>query len=82
MDDMAAVVVRLISVELKVTEERVRSASSFRHDLGMDSIAAANILFSLEEEYGIELELDNVESLDNLEALVAVVASMGIAPNA
>ena len=79
MDDIAAVVVRLISVELKVAEDRVRSAASFRRDLGMDSIAAANILFSLEEEYGVELELDKVEDLDTLDELVAVVASSSAA---
>ena len=79
MDDIATVVVRLISVELKVAEDRVRSAASFRRDLGMDSIAAANILFSLEEEYGVELELDKVEDLDTLDELVAVVASSSAA---
>jgi acyl carrier protein len=74
MDEIAATVVRLMAIELKTSEDKVRCARSFRSDLGMDSIAAANVLFALEEEYGIEIRLENVERLDTLSEIEAVVS--------
>lgn len=66
-------VARLVSVELRTGPDRVRAATSFRGQLGMDSISAANLLFAVEEEYGIELDPDEVARLDSLADVVAAV---------
>ena len=58
---------------MKTSEERVRRVRSFRSDLGMDSIAAANLLFAVEEEYGIELDPDELGRLDSLADVVGAV---------
>lgn len=71
--DALETVVRLLAIELQVPEERVRSASSLRGELGMDSIAAANVLFSIEEELGVELVLEDVEHLDDVAEIARVV---------
>lgn len=66
-------VARLVAIELRIPEEKVRRCRSLRKDLGMDSIAAANVLFALEQEYGVEIRLDEVEGLDNIEAVAVAV---------
>ena len=73
MGDIADTVIRLIAIELQISEAEVRQAQSLRTDLGMDSIAAANLMFALEEEYGVEISLDQVERLDTLPEIEAVV---------
>ncbi len=72
--ELTETVIRLIGVELNASREDVRRAGSLRRDLKMDSVAAASLLFAIEEEYGIELELERVESIDTVEGIVAVVA--------
>lgn len=69
-------IVRVIAIELETSEEEVRAAASLRSDLGMDSIAAANVLFSLEEELGVELDLDEVETLDSVADIAGLVDQM------
>lgn len=70
-NEVRATLIRMLAVELSISEESVAVARSLRADLGMDSIAAANLLFALEEELGIELdEIPPIETLDDLEAAV------------
>ncbi|MBM4268899.1 MAG: acyl carrier protein [Deltaproteobacteria bacterium] len=71
--DAVDTVVRLIAIELEMPEDRVRSATSLRGELGMDSIAAANVLFAIEEELGVELVLEDVEHLDDVAEIARVV---------
>lgn len=77
--EVAETVVRLVAIELRTSEDRVRSCASLRRDLGLDSIAAANVLFALEQEYGVEIRLDDVERLDSLED-VAVAVERSLSP--
>lgn len=67
------VIVRVLSVELDVPVAAVRDAASLRRDLGMDSIAAANVFFSLEDEFGVEIWLEDGERIDCLAEIEAVV---------
>ncbi|MFM7736370.1 MAG: acyl carrier protein [Alphaproteobacteria bacterium] len=71
--DVEAKVARLVAVEMKTTEARVRHVRSFRRELGMDSISAANLLFAVEEHYGIELDPDSVGGIDSLAEVTAAV---------
>lgn len=71
--DVLSTVARLIAIELNVLEQQVWQAQSLRVDLGMDSIAAANLLFAIEEEFGISLELDRVEKIETLSQIAELV---------
>ena len=75
MDEVfvADAVVRALAMELKVNEVDVRCASSLKSDLGMDSIAAVNVAFALEDELGIEIDIADGESLDSVSAIVSVI---------
>lgn len=63
----------IVATELQVPVEKVVRGVSLRKELGMDSVAAVNIVFAIEEEYGIrvpEAELEHVDSVDAILALV------------
>ena len=66
-------VVRILAGELKAQESRVRDARSLKMDVAMDSIAAANVLFELEDKYDIEIELEEQDSFDTVEAIVELL---------
>ena len=66
-------VVDIIAVELQVPSERVRTGLSLRKDLGMDSVAALNILFAAEEAFGIQVPETELERIDDLDAVVALL---------
>jgi acyl carrier protein len=71
--DPTAVVVRALATELKASEGEVRSARSLKADLKMDSIAAANVAFMIEDEYDIEIQIDENDAFDSVDAIVAIV---------
>jgi len=64
----------IIAVELQVDVERVTPEARLRQDLGMDSVAALNILFAAEETFGIAAidvtELATVSTVRDVEALL------------
>jgi len=50
-------VVRVVAETQKIPTERVGAASTFK-ELGIDSLDGLNILFALEEEFGVEVPDD------------------------
>jgi acyl carrier protein len=65
------VLIRLLAIELGVPPDEIVAAGSLREDVGMDSIAAANLLFSIEEELGVEFdEIPRIDTLEELEGAV------------
>lgn len=71
--DVLDVVVRALVTELKASEQMVRQASSLKRDLKMDSIAAVNVAFAIEDEFDIEIDVDTGESFDSVAAIVEAV---------
>ncbi len=71
--DLTDAVVRALARELKVPESEVRAARSLREDLRMDSIAAVNVAFALEEEYNTEIEISEDDSFDTVDDIVAIL---------
>ncbi len=70
-------VVRVITQTQKLPDGRVDETSTFR-DLGVDSLDGLNILFALEEEFGLEIPDEAAkaftsvpEVVDGIERLLA-----------
>jgi acyl carrier protein len=70
--ELRKLIVQALAVELKVAERSVEGAKSLRNDLKMDSIAAANVAFVIEEALGVDVEIKNGDDIDSVEAIVAV----------
>jgi acyl carrier protein len=54
MDVVTDKVREILAVELRIELDRIVADAKLRADLGMDSVAALNILFAAEEAFGIE----------------------------
>ncbi len=74
MDDLLDRLQSIIAIELQVDPASVRPSSSLREDLGMDSIAALNILFAAQIEFGIgdvaESEIPGLVTVADAETLI------------
>ena len=66
-------VIEIIAVELQVPVERVQRGISLRRDLGMDSVAALNILFATEEAFGVRVPEGELEGVDDLDAVLELI---------
>ena len=64
----------ILAVELQVEPARIVWSASLRTDLGMDSVAALNVLFAAEETFGFAgidpTELADVQTVADVETLV------------
>ena len=74
MDNLQARIRDIIAVELQIDADKVVPDANLRQDLGMDSVAALNILFAAEETFGIGTidvtELTKVATVSDVETLV------------
>jgi acyl carrier protein len=74
MDALCSKIRDIIAVELQVDRDKVVPAALLRGDLGMDSIAALNILFAAEETFGLPsidvAELVNVKTVEEVETFL------------
>ena len=74
MDALCSKIRDIIAVELQVDPAKVVPAALLRGDLGMDSIAALNILFAAEETFGLPSidvkELANVKTVEEVETFL------------
>ena len=64
----------ILAIELQVEPSSVVPQASLRADLGMDSVAALNVLFAAQETFGVDeidpMELADVLTVADVEALV------------
>ncbi len=74
MDALVERIRDIIAVELQIDRGKVVPTSLLRADLGMDSIAALNILFAAEETFGLPSidvkELANVNTVEEVETFL------------
>ena len=63
-------IVDKLSEYLQVDKSRITMDTNIRTDLGADSLTVVELLFALEQEYGITIPDDVVESLENVGSLV------------
>ena len=71
--DLRAIIVRTLATELKVSEAAVEAAKSLKGELKMDSIAAANVAFVVEEALGVDIEIGKDDDIDTVAAILALV---------
>jgi acyl carrier protein len=74
VDNVGDKVREIIAVELRIDAKQIVPDSQLRSDLGMDSVAALNILFAAEQVFGIEAieisEIAAVLTVGDIESLV------------
>ena len=63
----------IIVSELNVEADKITLETSIKDDLGADSIDAVQIVMALEDEFGIEIDTENVEEITVVKNLVAYI---------
>ena len=68
---------QIIADELQRPYGEVRSGASLRKDLGMDSVAAINIVFAIEDTFGVHVPEAELEEVDDMDQIIALVRQYG-----
>ena len=55
MEDLFKKIQKLIAEELEIEEDKITLDSSFRQDLGADSLDTYELVYALEEDMGISI---------------------------
>lgn len=68
----------IISAQLNVSEDEVTEEASFKDDLDADSLDLFELVMALEEEYSIEIPMEDYENLETVGDVVNYLKSKGI----
>ena len=58
---------------LQVDESEVKKSTVLRDDLGADSLDLFELAMALEDEYGLEIETEDLESIVTVEDILAYI---------
>ena len=66
---------KIVSEQLGMRPEEVKSESSFIDDLGSDSLDTVEMVMALEEKFGIEIPDEDAEKMNKVDDVVNYVES-------
>lgn len=69
-------VAEIIAKELNSKKENITMKTRLVEDLGADSLDAVEIMFALEEEFGIEIDDDSAQSIKTVGDLVNYIEKL------
>ncbi|MDR3314952.1 MAG: acyl carrier protein [Coriobacteriales bacterium] len=72
-EETIGIVGRILVEQLNIDEATVTAEASIADDLGADSLDAVELIMSLEDEFGIEIEPGKAEELKTVGDIVALV---------
>lgn len=67
----------IIAAQLNVSEDEVTEEASFKDDLDADSLDLFELVMALEEEYSIEIPMEDYENLETVGDVVNYLKSNG-----
>ena len=68
----------IIADQLSVDESEIELSTSFKDDLGADSLDLYELVMALEEKYGCEIPADDVAAMATVEDVVNYLKNNGI----
>ena len=68
----------MVAEQLNVDAAEITEATSFKDDLGADSLALFELVMALEEEYEIEIPSEELENLTTVGSVADYLKSKGI----
>jgi acyl carrier protein len=69
---------QLIVDQLNVEEDAVTMEAKFKEDLGADSLDLFELVMAIEEEFGVEIPSDDLESIATVEDVVTYLEGKGV----
>lgn len=68
----------IIAEQLSVEEEIVTESSSFKEDLGADSLDLFELVMALEDEYSVEIPSEDLQELLTVGAVMNYLKEKGV----
>ncbi|NLJ96292.1 MAG: acyl carrier protein [Clostridiales bacterium] len=68
----------MIAEKLSLEESDVSLQSSFKNDLGADSLDLFEMVMDIEDQFDIEIPTEDLETIDTVEDIVKYLNSKGI----
>ena len=68
----------IIAEQLDIDENQITEESSFKDDLGADSLAVVELIMALEDEFGIEIPTENLEAMSTVKDVMDYLKEQGI----
>lgn len=71
-------VIEIITDQLNLEGIEITEESSFKDDLGADSLDLFELVMAFEEEYGIEIPTEELEEINTVGDIVEFMKSKGV----
>ena len=68
----------IIADQLSVDADSITEASSFKEDLGADSLDLFELVMALEDEYSVEIPSEDLEKLTTVSAVMDYLKAKGV----
>lgn len=68
----------MIAEQLNCEESSITESTSFKDDLGADSLDLFELVMALEEEYDVEIPTEDLEKLTTVQAVLDYLKQKGI----
>ena len=68
----------IIAEQLSVDAESVTEASSFKEDLGADSLDLFELVMALEDEYSVEIPAEELENMSTVGDVMEYLKNHGV----
>ena len=68
----------LIADQLSVEADSITEASSFKDDLGADSLDLCELVMALEDEYGVEIPAEDLENMATVGDVMNYLKNKGV----
>ena len=68
----------IIAEQLGISEDEINLDTSFKEDLGADSLDLFELTMALEEEYDLEIPAEELETIETVEDVIEYLKSKGI----
>ncbi len=75
MDDLIVKMKKLVAEKLEVEESKITLESSFRQDLGADSLDTYELVYAIEEEMGITIPDEKANEFETVGDAVEFIKS-------
>ena len=68
----------IIAEQLNIDVSQITEHSSFKDDLGADSLAVVELIMALEDEFSIEIPTENLEAMSTVKDVMDYLKEQGI----
>lgn len=68
----------IMEEQLNVDTADIDESTSFKDDLGLDSLDLFELVMAFEEEYGVELPAEELENINTVGEIIEMIKNKGV----